>query len=72
MMKISEKEKYAILQVFKVLHKVGVTVDDAQEAEDAVDLAAIMLEQILETKVDRDELKLKMLSIMLNDIAVVH
>jgi hypothetical protein len=64
MVTVSEREKFAILQVFKVLHKVGVQVDSQEEAYGAIDLAVIMLEQILGIETNRDELQLKMLMIM--------
>jgi hypothetical protein len=72
MIRISEREKSAILQVFKVLHKVGVEVNSLDEANGAIDLAVIMLEQILDIEMTRDELKLKMLSLMLEDMFTVH
>ena len=72
MMKVSEREKFAILQVFKVLHKVGVSVDNLEEANGAVDLARIMLEQILDIEMSNEELKLKMLSLMLEDMFTIH
>jgi hypothetical protein len=65
MVTVSEREKFAILQVFKVLHKVGVQVNDRDQADGAIDLAVIMLEQILDIETNRDELKVKMLAIML-------
>jgi hypothetical protein len=64
MVTVSEREKFAILEVFKVLHKVGVQVDSQEEAYGAIDLAVIMLEQILGIETNRDELQLKMLMIM--------
>jgi hypothetical protein len=65
MVTVSEREKFAILEVFKVLHKVGVQVNDRKQADGAIDLAVIMLEQILDIETNRDELKVKMLAIML-------
>jgi hypothetical protein len=65
-----KKERVAIRGVFNAICRAGIEVNSVEEAEAAMELAARMLSYVTgEPKMTTDELKPKMLAVMLEDMA---
>jgi hypothetical protein len=65
----SKKERIAIRGVFQAICKAGVEINSLEEAEAAMELATRLLSYALnEPKMTTDELKPKMLAVILEDM----
>jgi hypothetical protein len=66
---MNRKERMAIRGVFQAICKTGVEVNSVEEADAAIELAARMLSYVTgEPKMTIDQLKPKMLQLMLEDL----
>jgi hypothetical protein len=65
-----KKERIAIRGVFQAMFRAGIEINSVEEAEAAMELATRMLSYVTgEPKMTTDELKPKMLAVMLEDMA---
>jgi hypothetical protein len=61
---MDKKEAFAIRAIFNAMFAVGITARTADEAEQAIELAAWMLSYAFKRKVTSEELREKMLLLM--------
>jgi hypothetical protein len=70
---MDDREAFAIREIFNAMFAVGVTATNAKEAEEAIDLAAMLLSYALKRDITADELREKMRLLMEeNESGTVH
>lgn len=60
----AEKEQFAMRAIFNAMYAIGVSVTNAEEAEQAIDLAAKLMSYALGRKVQVKEVKAKMAALV--------